>query len=84
MRSSSVKSLVVAVSFVVISATAVTAEARPSRPSAGTAVTRAAQTLKELQKRFVGVISHYLVGPPLPAPTASTNDTFDRTAKSKY
>lgn len=83
MRSSSVKSLVITVSFVIVSATAVTAEARPSRPADGTAVTRAVQTLKELQKRFVGVIGHYLVGPPLPAPTAST-DTSSRTAKSKY
>jgi hypothetical protein len=90
MRSSSVKTLVVTVSmFAVVSAAAITAEARPSRPSRTTvsaargaegAVSRAVQTLKALQKRFVGVVDHYLVGPPLPAPTASTTVTFDRTA----
>ena len=80
MRSSSVKTLVVTVSmFAVVSATAVTAEARPARPASRTtvsaprrddgALTRAVATLRELQKRFFGVISNAVIGPPLPSPT---------------
>jgi hypothetical protein len=81
MRSSSVKTLVVAVSMVaVISVTAPTAEARPARPSSRTAVSaprkedalaRAIATMKALQKRLAGVISNIMIGPPHPSPEPS-------------
>lgn len=77
MRSSSVKTLAVTVSmFAVVSVAAVTAEARPARPSSRTTVStpakddrafsRAIATLKALQKRFVKAFATW--GPPLPSP----------------
>jgi hypothetical protein len=92
MRSSSVKTLVVTISmFAVVSTAAVTAEARPARPSSRTAVSaarkdtgalsRAIATLTALQKRFIGVIANAHMTPPNPAPTALTDSTstLDRT-----
>jgi hypothetical protein len=82
MRSSSVKTLVVTVSmFAVISAGAVTAEARTAQPSraavsaprdAESVAARAIATLRMLQKRFVGIVGNTLIGPPLPAPAPTT------------
>lgn len=79
MRSSFVKTLVVTVSmFAVVSAAAVTAEARPARPSRTTVsaprgsagvVSRAIATLKALQKRFFGIVGDGHMGPPLPEPS---------------
>jgi hypothetical protein len=94
MRSSSVKTLVVTVSMVaVVSATAVTAEARPARPSSRTTISnprgtegvlsRAMATLQALQKRFSGVIDFAVIGPPIPAPTASTTGTTLLSPSSK-
>ena len=83
MRSSSVKTLVVTVSmFAVVSAAAVTAEARPARPSTRTAVSaprkedalaRAIATMRALQKRVYGVISNIMIGPPHPEPEPSAS-----------
>jgi len=92
MRYSSVKTFIVTVSMVVfVSAAATTAEARPSRPSSRTTVStpkrqdalaRAMAAMKTLQKRFVGVISHIMIGPPHPEPepSATTNGIVDPTA----
>ena len=85
MRSSSVKTLVVTVSmFAVVSVTAATAEARPARPSSRTTVSaprkddalaRAIATMRAMQKRFAGVISNIMIGPPLPSPEPTQSTT---------
>ena len=93
MRSSSVKTLVVTVSmFAVVSATAVTAEARPARQARTTvsapradegAVARAIATMKALQQRIFGVINYSMVSPPWPSPTSSTSTVSDPLTVSK-
>jgi hypothetical protein len=68
--------------FAVVSTAAVTAEARPARPSSSRttvsasrkedAVARAIATMKALQKRLAGVINYSLISPPWPAPFTMT------------
>ncbi len=92
MRSSSVKTLVITVSmFAVVSATALTADARPARQTTRTTVSaprkdegafsRAMATLRAVQRR---VMAFATWGPPLPSPEPTTTNfgAFDPVANA--